>query len=50
MSSHLALPLPCKTDRRIENAAPHLVITAIGFAIENAKADSAGELKCKIVM
>ncbi len=34
----------------IENAAPRLVITATGSAIENAEAGSAGELKCRIIV
>ncbi len=34
----------------IETAAPRLVITATGSAIENAEAGSVGELKCKIVV
>jgi hypothetical protein len=38
------------TGSAIETAAPRLVITATGFAIENAEADSAGELKCRIVV
>jgi hypothetical protein len=38
------------TGSAIENAVTCLVITAIGSAIENAEADSAGELKCRIVV
>jgi hypothetical protein len=38
------------TSSAIETAAPRLVITATGSAMENAEADSTGELKCKIVM
>jgi len=34
----------------IETAAPRLVITATGSAIENAEAGSADELKCRIVV
>jgi len=34
----------------IENVATRLVIIAIGSAIKNAEAGSAGELKCRIVV
>jgi len=38
------------TGSAIETVAPRLVITANGFAIENAEAGFVGELKCRIVV
>jgi len=38
------------TGSAMETAAPRLVITATGSAIENAETGSAGELKCRIVV
>jgi cytidine deaminase len=38
------------TGSAIETAAPRLIITATGSAIKNAEANSAGELKCIIVV
>jgi len=38
------------TGSAIENAAPRLVITTAGSAIENAEVGFASELKCRIVV